>query len=90
MQITSVSYFHMPYCIIEPSIDIPTSHHSKLMPTPTRAPMPAILALFGLVSFHTSHRIKPTSGMKNPSTAHPKLPLSLLCCEYPDEYAGCW
>ena len=42
----------------------------------TRAPAPAFLALFGLLLCHAMKRIIPTKGRKNPSIAHPMLPLS--------------
>lgn len=41
--------------------------------TPTSAPLPHDLERRGRVSFHTRNRIRPTSGIKNPKNAHPKL-----------------
>ena len=39
------------------------------MITDTSAPLPQLLARKGYSSFHTSHKINPTTGRKNPSTA---------------------
>ena len=45
------------------------------------APIPDIFALSGFSSAHTSHSINPTIGIRNPSIAHPILPLSFTVYE---------
>ena len=42
----------------------------------TRQPMPALRDLAGCSSFHTSHKMKPTIGMKNPRMPQPTVPPS--------------
>ena len=44
--------------------------------TETRQPMPALRDLAGCSSFHTSHKMKPTIGMKNPRMPQPTVPPS--------------
>jgi hypothetical protein len=43
---------------------------------PIKAPFPADLALLGFLPSYIRNRIKPTSGMKKPKSAKPKLELS--------------
>lgn len=52
--------------------------------TDTKAPLPALSAFLGWVSFQTSHNTNPTTGTKKPSTAHPNEPVSegFGCCGY--------
>lgn len=51
-------------------------YQTTIIPTPTKAPIPAALAVFGLLSFHTKKRISPTTGMQHPNRPQPKPPLS--------------
>lgn len=44
--------------------------------TETRQPMPALRDLAGCSSFHTSHKMKPTIGRKNPRMPQPTVPPS--------------
>lgn len=44
----------------------------------TNAPLPAISAFLGFSYCHTRYSTNPTTGKKNPSTAHAKFPLSVL------------
>ena len=46
------------------------------MTKPMIAPIPAASEQFGLDSFHTSQRIRPTIGIRAPRTPHPAPPVS--------------
>ena len=45
--------------------------------TPSNAPKPAALELFGQERVHAKNKISPTSGIKKPKTIQPIPPLSL-------------
>lgn len=51
---------------------------AKLTHTLINAPSPAFLAFLGSSFFQTIYKISPTTGIKNPSTAHQADPLSLV------------
>lgn len=53
-------------------------YQSAANPTDTRAPIPAAFAVLGLESFHTSQRIKPTTGIQHPKIPYPTPPSSLI------------
>lgn len=54
-------------------------YHRIPMMTLTNAPIPAALAVFGFVSFHTRNKTRPTIGIQQPNNPQRKPPLSVTC-----------